>query len=151
MNTKVLPCPFCGEDAEADRQQSFRALSDGKIHSNVAIYCPKCPVNMSLSRADLPEYTDDELYDVLVEKWNARVAQLGWQSIETAPKDGTEVILAVKMRAGIRHGILVGHYMEGGFCIEDHPAIDAGWYFWNGSMFDLASKPTHWKPLPPLP
>jgi hypothetical protein len=74
MNTQKepLPCPFCGENAETDRQQSFRALSDGKIHTSVAIFCPKCPVNMSLSRADLPEYTDDELYDVLVEKWNAR-------------------------------------------------------------------------------
>lgn len=45
---------------------------------------------MSLSRADLPEYTDEELYDVLLEKWNARHA--GWQPIETAPKDGTEIL-----------------------------------------------------------
>jgi len=47
--------------------------------------------------------------------------------------------------------MLVGHYMPGGHCIEDHPAIDRGWYFWNGRMFDLASVPTHWMPLPPLP
>lgn len=73
------------------------------------------------------------------------------RSIETAPKDGTEVILRVKMRAGIPGGTLVGHYMRGGHCIEDHPPIDAGWYFWTGRMFDLASEPTHWMPLPRPP
>lgn len=70
-----------------------------------------------------------------------------WQPIESAPRDGREVILAVEMRAGIPHGILVGHYMEGG-CFDDHPPIAGGWYFWNGRMFDQAAKPTHWLPLP---
>lgn len=76
------------------------------------------------------------------------VKQEGWLPIETAPKDGSEVILMVKSRAGIAKGFLVGHYMEGGHCIEDHPPIDSGWYFWNGRMFDKASEPTHWMPLP---
>lgn len=74
-----------------------------------------------------------------------------WLPIESAPKDGTEVLLMVERRAGIRWQMLVGHYMPGGFCIEDHPAIDEGWYFWSGSMFDRASKPTHWQPLPTPP
>lgn len=73
-----------------------------------------------------------------------------WQDISTAPKDGREVILQVQLRAGIRGKCLVGHYMPGGFCISDHPAIDAGWYFWNGCMFDKAAEPTKWMPLPPL-
>ena len=75
----------------------------------------------------------------------------GWQPIATAPKNGTEVLLMVERRAGISHKCLVGHHMAGGHCIEDHPAIDEGWYFWNGCMFDLASKPILWAPLPPLP
>jgi hypothetical protein len=66
----------------------------------------------------------------------------------TAPKDGTEVLLQVEWRAGIRGKFLVGHYMPGGHCIEDHPPIDEGWYFWNGCMFDRASKPVGWLPLP---
>ena len=74
-----------------------------------------------------------------------------WQPIETAPKDGREVILAVEVRAGITHGVLVGHYMPGGHCIEDHPPIDQGWYFWNGFMFDKAARPTHWMPMPNHP
>lgn len=78
-------------------------------------------------------------------------AERQWRPIETAPKDGREVLLAVAKRAGIPDKMLVGHYMPGGHCIEDHPAIDEGWYFWNGHMFDRASKPTHWQPLPAPP
>lgn len=71
-----------------------------------------------------------------------------WQPMETAPKDGTEILLKVERRAGASGCKLVGHYMPGGFCIEDHPAIEEGWYFWSGSMFDLASNPIEWMPLP---
>lgn len=74
-----------------------------------------------------------------------------WRDIATAPKDGTEVLLVVEHRSGTPNCCLVGHYMPGGYCIEDHPEIDEGWYFWNGRMFDKASKPTHWQPLPPPP
>ena len=68
--------------------------------------------------------------------------------MNTAPRDGTEVLLVVERRAGIPHRMLVGHYMPGGHCIEDHPPIDEGWYFWNGCMFDKASKPLAWMALP---
>jgi len=74
-----------------------------------------------------------------------------WQPMETVPKDGTEVLLKVELRAGIRGKCLVGHYMPGGHCIEDHPPINEGWYFWNGRMFDRAAKPTSWMPLPDGP
>ena len=74
-----------------------------------------------------------------------------WQPMKTAPKDGREILLTVEVRAGMPSKCLVGHWMPGGHCIEDHPAIAEGWYFWNGCMFDKASKPTHWLPLPPVP
>lgn len=76
---------------------------------------------------------------------------MNWEPIETAPKDGREVLLAVKVRAGIPNRCLVGHHMAGGHCIDDHPPIGAGWYFWNGCMFDRAAEPTHWMPLPAVP
>ncbi len=71
-----------------------------------------------------------------------------WRPMDTVPKDGREVLLTVALRAGIPGQCLVGHWMPGGHCIEDHPPIDAGWYFWNGCMFDRASKPIAWMPLP---
>ena len=83
------------------------------------------------------ELTSDE--QVKISKWNP---------IETVPKDGREVILKVKIRAGIPGKCLIGHFMPGGHCIEDHPPIEAGWYFWNGYMFDKAAEPIEWMPLP---
>lgn len=75
--------------------------------------------------------------------------EIAWQPIETAPKHG-EVLVWVQ-RAGLK-GILVAHQMAAGFSIEDHPAIDGGWYFWTGYQFALLKdKPTHWKPLPEPP
>jgi len=74
-----------------------------------------------------------------------------WRTMDSAPRDGREVLLRVELRAGMPGCQLVGHFMQGGHCIEDHPPIDRGWYFWNGCMFDKAAKPTHWMPLPPLP
>lgn len=75
-------------------------------------------------------------------------ARRDWRPLESAPKDGTEVLIQVAFRAGIPGRMLVGHYMQGGHCIEDHPPIDQGWYFWNGCMFDKAAKPLAWMPLP---
>lgn len=69
-------------------------------------------------------------------------------NMDSAPKDGREVILKVACRAGVSGRCLVGHYMPGGHCIEDHPPIDAGWYFWNGLLFDKAAEPVGWLPLP---
>ena len=85
---------------------------------------------------------------------NARVAELEgvvaklWRPMSDAPRGGTEVLLEVEWRAGIHGKMLVGHWMSGGHCIEDHPAIDEGWYFWNGCFFDRAAKPVAWMPLP---
>lgn len=73
-----------------------------------------------------------------------------WQPISTAPKDGTELLLFVKNRAGLP-GCLVAHYQPGGHCIQDHPEIAEGWYFFSGRQFDLATQPTHWMPLPSDP
>jgi hypothetical protein len=72
-----------------------------------------------------------------------------WKPMETAPQDGREVLLTVKMRAEINGNQLVGHYMPGGHCIEDPPPAASGWYFWNGMMFDNASEPIAWTELPP--
>jgi len=82
-----------------------------------------------------------------IERLQAVVDKL-WQPMDTAPKDGTEILLLVERRAGISGKMLVGHWMPGGHCIEGHPPIDEGWYFWSGSMFDKASRPLRWMPLP---
>lgn len=67
--------------------------------------------------------------------------------MEEAPRDGSEILLKVERRAGAPGCFLIGHWMPGGHCIEDHPPIDQGWYFWNGCMFDKAAEPISWAPL----
>jgi hypothetical protein len=69
-----------------------------------------------------------------------------WQSIETAPKD-REILVRCQNRAGLP-GTVVAHFCD---YVEDHPPIDAAFYFWNGAMFTPATKPTHWMPLPDPP
>jgi len=76
---------------------------------------------------------------------------VSWEPMNTAPRDGSEILLFVRRRAGAPGRMLVGHYMPGGHCIEDHPPIERGWYFWNGTMFDHGAVPLCWAPLPAAP
>ncbi len=90
-------------------------------------------------RGEVLDYS--EIHDFVRELWSIN-------PMATAPKDGREVLLKVVMRAGIPNKWLVGHYMQGGHCIKDHPPIDQGWYFFNGCMFDKASEPIGWMYMP---
>ena len=63
----------------------------------------------------------------------------GWRPIETAPKDGTTIILANGERAGI------GFWRE--FTQSGYP-----WRNWFFNMLNSQPyAPTHWQPLPPPP
>jgi len=73
-----------------------------------------------------------------------------WQTIETAPTDGTAVILFTSQR---RRNVWIGHFtevvrMENGVEVFRH----AGWTgtnIWPTS--DADHVPTHWQPLPEPP
>lgn len=62
----------------------------------------------------------------------------GWQPIETAPKDGTEVLLAYP--GGL---VKSGKWTLFGGAYEDHWA--------DGKRPRFGSDPTHWMPLPAPP
>lgn len=65
-----------------------------------------------------------------------------WQTIETAPMDGTEVIL------------FYPHYLNGGFVTAGYFSVGGGDYVshWYSDLVNGgASPPTHWMPLPPPP
>jgi len=62
-----------------------------------------------------------------------------WEPIETAPKDGTVVLIAMR-----------NDYGAGAFSVR------SGWWMNTGCRPDWSccissQKPTHWMPLPPLP
>lgn len=67
-----------------------------------------------------------------------------WQPIETAPKDGSDILLGTTAEANAGYGyVCEGHY------VDEH-----GWYQANTDWtdtFDGEVNPTHWMPLPPPP
>ena len=77
--------------------------------------------------------------------WQAatRAAVPAWQPIETAPKDGTNVLLL--NRAG---NMACGMWMES-------RGLGTGWFLRGGSgpdlFFNYHHGPTHWMPLPEAP
>lgn len=82
--------------------------------------------------------------------------QVGWRPIETAPKDGTDIILHSPGRTTIGHWttdeecrVDIGDC--GGEChCREYEFIDPSWVSWDGG-FTEEHPPTHWMPLPPTP
>ena len=68
--TTLLPCPFCGSDAEMDTRQAYRALAGGKLGTAIAVYCVACSASVSTCREAVPGITEEEV----IEQWNRRAA-----------------------------------------------------------------------------
>lgn len=69
---KILPCPFCGGDAELDTGQTYRALN-GQFGHRVVVYCTKCDADMGTCVEDVPDIHPNEV----IERWNCRAAPQG--------------------------------------------------------------------------
>ena len=89
----------------------------------------------------------------------------GWQPIETAPRDGTELLLyapaCVYEGAPVEARITYGNWLapsdtpqikyQDGFAPDlEWDEFDAHWVSWDGG-FTPEHSPTHWMPLPPGP
>jgi len=124
----LLPCPFCGGEP--------RMVSGG----------PGCTfIQCSICNAS----GDDGSEEYAVEKWNCRAAltaalpvieRAKWQPIETAPKDGTSILLFASDYPPLSY-MGVGQWA---FADPDLGFVE-GW-FW-----PFAIRPTHWMPLPVPP
>lgn len=73
----------------------------------------------------------------------------GWQKIETAPRDGTPILLfSPASRMDDPTNIVVGKF-------ETYGADNEWWAFCEEVLADIAGRiepePTHWMPLPPPP
>lgn len=73
----------------------------------------------------------------------------GWQPMETAPKDGTRVLLWIEWS----DVPVVGEFSHDRWWADtEHYEVSCGAYCYGGSVSsDKNMKPTHWHPLPPPP
>lgn len=72
---------------------------------------------------------------------------MNWQPIETAPKDGTRVLLAVGTYTGI------GYFIDSVTFEYGHEKRRTQEWAWSGYSFLSGERPqpTHWMPLPLAP
>jgi hypothetical protein len=71
----------------------------------------------------------------------------GWQEIETAPRDGTKIIIASISRDGTIEDIDFDAFWTSERESWEMPQV----YFYWASAYGRVEEPTHWMPLPPPP
>lgn len=71
----LLPCPFCGGEAEMDHYQPFRNYRTGAPLDQVAIYCTVCNAQISHYPGDL-SLSREETAEIVVAEWNRRAAAI---------------------------------------------------------------------------
>ena len=93
---------------------------------------------------------------------SSRPEEDGWRPIETAPKDGTDILLWSSVGVRGDGGATIGRWTSeeecrrqigdcGGECrCPEYEYDDPSWISWDGG-FTLEHPPTHWRPLPPPP
>lgn len=140
----LLPCPFCGGKAEHQE-------SDGATGAQRYVEC--CDADcIGFARP----YTKHATKKDAAKAWNTR-ALIGtpqaphdagrvWQPIETAPRDGTQILSGRYSREdetvfiyGLTAWVEAGHYGR----------QEAGWSYWTSNLG--RGDPTHWMPLPAAP
>lgn len=77
MPHDLLPCPFCGGEAELDTQRGYRALSSGRLGNACAAYCTKCEADMTICLEDVPDWSVEEAAQYVTERWNTRTPSKG--------------------------------------------------------------------------
>lgn len=120
---ELLPCPFCGGEPKEYDQIGYSSVK-----------CDNCKFSIKRKAEDGAPYA--------VELWNRRAGQAAksvpeWQPIETAPKDGTFILLFTA------EGMIEGYWGFGGW----DQCVCSAIYSESGVLIDC--KPTHW--MPPLP
>ena len=130
MSDKLEACPFCNGEAAIYESQSLRQYR---------VFCKGCRTQTS--------FHDSK--ECIIAAWNRRAtptAETGWQDMESAPRDGSWVLVYCPMLVGFR--IDIAYYGE-----DERYDIPGQWMDNDGDSFGRPSilKPTHWRPLPPPP
>ena len=102
---KLLGCPFCGGKAEF-----YPDSSDN--HDSYGVSCRKCG-------ADMGRWM--KYKSAAAKRWNKRASVKhpnDWDPIDTAPKDGTDIVVYCPPAHGLTHMVCVCAWHEdAGFCV----------------------------------
>ena len=157
MSEKLLPCPFCGEEAEIESFPVFtnlRPYSPETADKKYYVQCKGCATQCGALEYDTPEEA--------MAAWNRRTG--GWIAVtEKLPEDDPDISrysdshfeFCTVMAAGFYAGsnrLSVGqvnrliNYRTGIEYIDRVAKTLDEWY-WGGSF----EKVTHWMPMPQGP
>lgn len=115
------------------------------------------PMREQVSLLDAPSHYSAAGAKAWADGYNAAIRARGWQPIETAPKDGTE-ILGFREDCGV---LIIRWTCCSEFCTDDEledldeeDAEKEDWFcadFIRGSRLEGSEVPTHWMPRPAPP
>ena len=71
-----------------------------------------------------------------------------WQPIESAPKDGSRVLLAFD---GTKNRVHIGHYLDSQTVEYGKVVRTTSEWFCGFARYGEVPEPTHWMPLPDAP
>lgn len=119
---KLKPCPWCGEALQEARVVDGDTFRWRKLQG----CCTDGPEVHIDTLADDRVAAEERAAQAAIDAWNTRAPQ--WQPIESAPKDGTRLMLWDSRAGGYA---VTGAWVAGS--ADDHETI------------------THWQPLPAPP
>lgn len=132
--TELLPCPFCGHEAVTYRD------SDGDWEAF-------CNNDLELCSGNVASRFPTEAQAIAA--WNRRIPPPsegggeGWRTIDSAPKDGTPVLVPYPIFKRGNNTDVPDEY-EVMIVYWKGVGWDRGWWM-------LHEEPTHWQPLPSPP
>ena len=142
----LKPCPFCGssnvEDDYDAVQPAFKGTRENPTgfheYQNGWVDCNTCQAQGPIIRAKDEEI--DNIKEMVFENWN-KTPQPDWRDMESAPKDGRQILLK-------QPGSNSKFWLIGSWATASNPGL---WVTNDGFDFDIplsGPKPTRWMPLP---
>jgi hypothetical protein len=150
---ELAACPFCG--CEASMRE---ADSDGPMWAE----CDMCSARTAEGQYpdNVAQWWNMRFGPEAADKLEALSGRISWQPIETAPRDGTLVLLLVDYSEGEHWiddepsglGRTIGHNNDENVGEGEGQGWQfAGWCWTHDHYVEGVGQPTHWMPLPEPP
>lgn len=89
-----------------------------------------------------------EEYRILIEEVGEQKTEIKWLPINTAPKDGTKILLYIPEAEGVK--VKMGYWLDY-YEVRYGKKRDFSRWYYEMALFETQSDPTHWMPVPKVP